>query len=114
LSLANGEQQLERFNAALLESIDGTIIALLSREVADALYQYLNRAHSIPKNEVPNNIEKVSSALQQTFGISSSRTICKFIAKRFYANLELVFPNGPTLTLPEYVEEARKSLLGGK
>jgi hypothetical protein len=113
LSLTEGDKP-GQFNATLLESIDATITALLSREVADALYRYLYRIHSIPRNEVPSNIEKVSFALQQTFGMPSSRTICKFIAKRFYANLDLDFPNNPTLTLPDYVEEARRTLLGGK
>jgi hypothetical protein len=92
---------------AFLESIDETITALLSREVADALYLHLQTAHSIPRDEIPNKIETVCSTLNKIFGVSGTTTICKAIARKLFVKLELNFPDGPPRTLLEYVEEAK-------
>ena len=92
---------------ALLESIDETMTALLSREVADALYLHLQTVHSIPRDEVPYKIEAICSTLNKVFGASGTATICKAIARRLFVKLELTFPNSPPRTLSEYVEEAK-------
>jgi hypothetical protein len=92
---------------AFLESVDETMIALLSREVADALYLHLQTVHSIPRDEIPYKIETLCLTLQKIFGVSGTATICKAIARRLFVKLGLTFPNSPARTLPEYVEEAK-------
>jgi hypothetical protein len=92
---------------ALLESVDETITALLSREVADALYLHLQTAHSIPRDEVPYKIEPLCSTLNKIFGASGTTTICKAIARRLFLKLGLTFSDRPPRTLLEYVEEAK-------
>jgi hypothetical protein len=90
----------------LLESIDETIICLLSREVVDALYLNLQTVHSISRDEVPCKLETLCSTLEKLFGTNGATTICKAIARKLYAKLGLTFINNPSLTLLEYVEEA--------
>jgi len=105
------------FNDTLVESIDETIAALLSREVVNALYSHLEEAHSISKDEIPNRLEALVSTLEQIFGGPSSRTISKAIAKKLYAKLELTFPDvhdNPGRTLLEYVEDAKIKLRGSQ
>jgi len=104
------EENLEHLNVLLLESTDETITTLLSREVVEALYVHLQKVHSIPKDEVPYKLETLCSVLERTFGLSSSRTICKAIARRLFAKLGLTFINNPRKTLLEYVEEAKIEL----
>ncbi len=94
----------------MVESIDETITALLSREVVNALYSHLERVHSISKDEMPYRLETLFSTLETIFGGPSSRTISKAIAKKLYAKLGLTFPDihdNPSRTLLEYVEDAK-------
>ena len=98
----------------MVESIDETITALLSREVVDALYAHLQSTHSIAKDEVPYRLETLLSTFERTFGLPSSKTICKAIARKFYSNLWLTFSDNPSRTLVEYVEEAKIKLQEGE
>jgi len=97
----------DRVSNALLESIDETIIALLSREVVDALYFNLYTVHSIPRAEVPYKLETLCATLNKVFGAPSTVTICKAIGRKLFLKLGLTFPNSPPRTLSEYVEEAK-------
>ena len=94
------------FNDFLLETIDETITILLSREVADALYAYLQTTLSISRDHIPFQLDTLSSVLESTFGLQGSPTISKAIARRFYSKLALKFSdNGGTLS--EYVQGAK-------
>jgi hypothetical protein len=104
------EEKLVEFNEFLLQSIDETMTALLSPEVANALYLHLRKTHLIQKEQVPYNLETLCHTFEQIFGYASSRTICKAIAKRLYVKLGLPFTNAPTKTLIEFVEEAKGKL----
>jgi hypothetical protein len=98
------------FNDALVEFIDETITELLSRTVVDALYTHLETFHLISRNELPNRLETLFSALEKIFGTRGSQTITKAIARKFYLKLGLGFTNNPTHTLVEYVDEAKMKL----
>ena len=112
-----GVEQDKEFNDTLVESMDETITALLSRDVTNAIYSHLERAHSISKDEIPYRLETVFSTLEKTFGGPSSMTISKAIATKFYAKLGLTFPDirdNSGRTLLEYVEEAKIKLQGNQ
>jgi hypothetical protein len=111
------KMRLTLASARLLESVDETLTALLSKEVLVALYAYLERVHSIPKAEVPYRVQTLSSTLERIFGPHSSRTISKAVAKKFYTKLGLTFPDKQetrSWTLVEYVEEAKLKLSGNR
>ena len=93
----------------MVESIDETITDLLSRAVVDALYVHLETVYSIPKDEVPNRLDSLLTALEKIFG-PSSHTITRAIARKFYLKLGLKFSNHPNYTLIEYVNEAKMKL----
>jgi uncharacterized membrane protein len=101
------QPQLGReFNDALVESIDETITALLSRTVVDALYAHLQTFHSITRDELPYRLDTLLTTLERIFG-ASSQTITKAIARKFYLKLGLEFTVNPSRTLLEYVDEAK-------
>ena len=108
------EENLMVFNDFLFQSIDETITALLSREVADALFDRMQRKHSVSKSEVPYKLETLCSTIEQIFGHAGSETIYRAIAKKFYAKLGLVFSSNHSQTLIEYVEEAKIKLEKGE
>jgi hypothetical protein len=93
----------------MLESIDETITALLSRAVVDALYAHLQKFHSIARDEVPYKLDTLSTTLEKIFG-ASSQTITRAIARKFYLKLGLEFTGNPSRTLLECVEEAKMKL----
>jgi H2-forming N5,N10-methylenetetrahydromethanopterin dehydrogenase-like enzyme len=97
----------DRVYSALLESVDETMTALLSRRVVDALYVNLETVHSIPRDEIPYKIETLCSTLQKIFGSSGMSTISRAIARKLFIKLGLTFPDGPPRTLPDYLEEAK-------
>jgi hypothetical protein len=101
------DQQDQDFNAILIESIDETIAQLLSPMVAERLFEQLEKAHSIKKDEVPSRLDKLLLALENAFGSKSAQVIGKAIARRFYSRLGLEFSNDPQKTLITYIENAK-------
>jgi hypothetical protein len=105
------QSQLGReFNDVLVESIDETITDLLSRTVIDALYAHLQTIYSISRDEVPYRLDTLFTTLEKIFGVRSSQTITKAIARKFYLKLGLEFIGNPSRTLLEYVDEAKMKL----
>ena len=102
------------FNEALGDSIEETMITLLSREVVDALYAHLRAVYSIQRDEVPRELETFFSTLERTFGVPSTKTISRAITRTFYAKLGLTFPHNPNRTLLECVQEAKTKLQEGE
>jgi hypothetical protein len=105
------QPQLGReFNDTLVESIDETVAALLSRSVVDALYAHLQTFHSISRDEVPYRLDTLLTTLEKTFGLRGSQTMTKAITRKFYLKLGLEFTDNPSRTLFEYVDEAKMKL----
>jgi hypothetical protein len=99
----------EPIHVLLLESIDETITALLSRTVVDALYAHLQTFHSISRDEVPYRLDTLFTTLEKLFG-AGAQTITKAIVRKFYLKLGLKFTGYPSRTLLEYVDEAKMKL----
>lgn len=91
----------------MLESIDETITALLSRGVVESLYLHLQTVHSIPRNEAPYRLDILVSVFEGVFGVKGSRTICKATARKFYTKLDLEFFDLPGRSFLGYVEDAK-------
>jgi len=103
------EENLEHFHVLMLESIDETITALLSRTVVDALYTHLQEFYSISRDEVPYRLDTLFTTLEKIFGVGS-QTITRAIARKFCVKLGLEFTGKPSRTLLEYVDEAKMKL----
>lgn len=97
------------FNDLLVECIHEAIVALLSLQVAEALYERLKIDYSISKDEIPCRLDALLSKLEVTFG-PSAKIVGKTIAKKFYSRLDLEFFDNPQETLVEYVEQAKLML----
>ena len=97
-------------NETLVESIDETIAELLSRTVVDALYTHLQTYHSISRKELPHRLDALVTILEKIFGVRSSQTITKTIARKFCLKLGLEFTPNPTRSLLEYVDEVRMKM----
>ena len=76
----------------------------------DALYAHLQTNHFISKDEIPYRLDILFTTLEKIFGVPSSATITKAIARKFYLKLGLEFTGNPSRTLLEYVDEAKMKL----
>ena len=105
------QPQLGReFNDVFVEPIVETINSLLSRTVVDALYAHLQTFHFITRDELAYRLDTLFTTLEKTFGVPSSQTISKAIAKKFYLKLGFEFTVNSSRTLLEYVDEAKMKL----
>ena len=83
---------------------------MLSRTVVEALYAHLQTNHSISRDEVPYRLDTLLTTLEKIFGVRSSQTISRAIARKFYLKLGLEFTVNPSCTLLEYADEAKMKL----
>ena len=107
MSMATCERTIDPdFDSLLVNAIDETMADLFGPVVVQSLHEHLLKFHQIRREEVPHRLDALTSTLERTFG-ASSKTICKAIARKFYAKLGLVFYDNPGRTLLEIVEQAR-------
>jgi len=97
----------------LIESIHETIAQLLSLEIAEMLFEHIEKVYSIKKDDLiaygafPIGQAKLLFVLKAVFGSSGSQVIGKAIAKRFYSRLGLEFSDDPQRTLIAHVGRAK-------
>jgi hypothetical protein len=90
----------------LLQSIDEVLSDLLGRRAREAIYDHLERNHSLARSEIPKHITKFLELLDETFG-KGGRTIWKLIVRRMYEKLEWKFYDNPGYEFIDYMEEIR-------
>ena len=78
--------------------------------MVDALHTHLQEVYSVSRDETPYRLDTLLTTLEKVFGVRSSQTIAKAIARKFYFKLGLVFTVNPGRTLLEYVDEAKVKL----
>jgi hypothetical protein len=105
-STSNPERE---FNAKLLKSIDQTLTDLLGQAVLEALHQHLRELYDVIPDEVPYRLETLFEVLEYTFGVTSTKTIGRAIARDFYARIGLRFTETENYSLRDYVEQAKKN-----
>ena len=105
----NSPKQAENFNSLLAECIQETMVSLLSRQVANAVYERLEKDYSISKDELPSHLDKLLLILEETFGHSVD-VIGRAIAKSFYAKLGFDLSRLPREDLVYCAEKAKRML----
>jgi hypothetical protein len=90
----------------LLQCVDEVLADLLGRRTREAVYDCLERNHSLARSDIPNNLNTFFELLEETFGKGSS-TIGKSIIKRLYAKLEWTFADVPGFQFTDYMERVR-------
>lgn len=95
-----------KFDSVLINAVDETMADLFGPVVVQSLHEHLLKFYQVRIEEIPHRLDTLTSTLERTFG-ASSKTICKAIARKFYAKLGLAFYDNPGRTLLESVEQAR-------
>ena len=90
----------------LLLCIDEVLLGVLGRRPREAIYDFLERNHSLARIDVPNHLEEFMSLLEKLFG-KGGKTIEKSIIRRLFDELDWQFENGPRFDFIDYIEAAR-------
>ncbi len=107
-----------RFDEYLVAAIDQALTSL-GAPVKNTVYFQLENNFNIPKNDIPNQIDRFSDIIHKIFGLGASRFEIKFIKNlhsKINVNVELPEYEWSLskwiindLSFKEYVENARKN-----
>jgi len=96
------------FIHALQESVDEAL-STLGEEGKQAVYNYLEKNHNLPKEEIPYRIEKFSEALETLFGTASKilqTLIMRYLFKRIRQPIKIVGKQ-ESFDFNNYIQSAR-------
>ena len=105
-SLYTPDTTAKSLDDLLLHCIDEVLADLLGRRAREAIYDCLERDHSLARSDIPKHMTLFLQLLDETFG-KGSRTIWKSIIKRLYEKLEWKFYDNPGYEFIDYMEEIR-------
>jgi hypothetical protein len=90
----------------VLQAIDGSL-AVLGKEVGEALYHHIERTYGIGREDIPERIIEFHNALEHLLG-SGAKVFEKLVAKSLYGKLELNFEERRNWTLVDYLDHIKK------
>ena len=90
----------------LLQCIDEVLADLLGTKAKEAVYDHLERNHSLSRSDIPRHMNKFVELLEETFG-KGSKTIGKAIVKRLYEKLEWKFYDNPGYEFMDHLDAIR-------
>jgi len=100
----NEDSAQKKFNDYLIEAVDEALTTL-GEPVKNTVYFQLENSFNIPKNEIPDQIDKFTNIMHKIFGLGASRLEIKFI-KNLYSKIKVnVETNGYEWPLSKWIVE---------
>jgi len=96
------------FEKTLLEAVDNALLSL-GESPRQAVYYHLNKSFKLQREEIPEDTNEFSQALNIIFG-PGAEMIEKIIVKNLYNKLNLDFEEGSCFEFAECVSSARESV----
>ena len=98
----NEDSAQKKFNDYLIEAVDEALTTL-GEPVKNTVYFQLENSFNIPKNEIPDQIDKFTNIMHKIFGLGASRLEIKFI-KNLYSKIKVnVETNGYEWPLSSWI-----------
>lgn len=94
------------FDKTLLEAVDYALLAF-GESPREAIYYHLNKTFKLQKEDIPEDTDKFSHALNTIFG-PGAEVIEKLIVKNLYNRLNLDFEENATLEITDYISQAQE------
>ena len=99
---------------ALSEAIHECLQEILGCGVRQAIYEFMERRHSVPRNELTKHVEELFSVFQQNFGVKATDVIARAFAKKLCAKLDIEFHPVPKLEFVDYLAIIRRKITLGE
>ena len=105
-SLCAPDTTARSLDDVLLLCIDEVLLGILGRPPREAIYDYLERNHSLARCDVPNHLEELVGLLEKLFG-KGGKTIEKSIIRRLVDELDWNLENESRFDFIDYIEAVR-------
>ena len=86
------------------DSIGEALTDLLGKHAKEAIFNYMEKTHSVERNEISEHISDLFALFEQTFGIASKKVIGRAFAKKIYSKLGWEFEPMPNFQFVDYLE----------
>ena len=103
----------ERFDSALVESVEETIAAVLGNDVAESFGYHFYACLGLSREDIPSHLKELSSTLEGSFGVGGS-VLGRAIVRRLCAKLGLSLVQKQDSSFVECIEDVEKILLKGQ
>jgi hypothetical protein len=100
----------ERFDRALVESVEETITNVLSENVAASFGSYFQAHLGLSREDIPSHLKELSSTLDRVFGVGGS-VLGRAIVRRLCTKLSLSLVRKQNSSFVECIEDVKKILL---
>jgi len=94
------------FDKTLLEAVDHALLAF-GESPREAIYYHLNKTFQLQREDIPDETDKLSYALNTIFG-PGAQVIEKLIIKNLYSKLHLNFEEETRFEIANYIDLARE------
>lgn len=108
---AGSMAESSRLREALLHAVDDGLLAP-GEIVRKAIYEHLDSAHHVERDEIPEKLEAFHKALEESLG-KAGYVLERLIAKNLYNQLGLSFRGYANWSLIDYVDDVKKRIAGG-
>ena len=94
----------------LSDSISEALTDILGSRAREAVYDYMEREHSVGRNEIPEHLDSFFTLFEDTFGVEGKKVIGRMIAEKVYAKLDWQFESLPNLEFVDYLERIKTKI----
>jgi hypothetical protein len=96
------------FEKTFLEAVDTALLSL-GESPRQAVYYHLNKSFKLQREEIPDDADEFSQALNVIFG-PGAEVIEKIIVKHLYSSLNLNYEEKSCFEFVDYISSARESV----
>ncbi len=94
----------------LSDSIGDALTDLVGTRAREAVYDYMERNHSVARSEIPDHLDELFTLFQRNFGVAAKKVIGRVIAKRVYSKLDWQFHPVSAFEFNDYLEGIKARL----
>ena len=89
------------------DSIGEALTDLLGNHAKEAIFNYMEKTHSVARNEISEHLSDLFALFEQTFGIAGKNVIGRAFAKKIYSKLGWEFEPIQNFQFVDYLETIR-------
>jgi len=104
------DKRTVRFEELLSETIHESLRDVLGGGVRGAIYEFMEREYSVPRNDLPKHLDELFTVFQQNFGLKAKDVIARAFAKKLYAKLNFEFHPIPKFGFTDYLTLVKRRM----
>ena len=94
----------------LFDCISEALTDLVGSRAREAIYDFMERKHSVGRNEIPEHLDSLFTLFEGIFGGGGKKVIGRIIVKKVYAKLDWEIESLPNLEFADYMEKIKTKI----